>query len=461
MRSFLTVLAAGFFGAVSLAAQQPPDQSAADQQADTQKSDKSQEYLGPTILGTDKSLLAERGGKLLDFRFWGQLTGVYDSGLTPLITNTSGNLLDVGGNFGVETGFGAMGSRKWKRDQLSLEYSGNYRHYANNSYFDGIDQFLNLAYGHVVSRRVTLDLKETVGTSSLANGAYTYVALTNTDLFAVPTNELFDNRTNFLQSRVDLNWQKTARLSFSFGGEGYLVRRRSLSLAGLDGYAAHATASYRLTRKQTVGVSYVYAYYDYQRTFGNSTINAATFNYAFAASHRWEFATQLGASAVSTLGLQQISLDPAIAAIVGQNTAITQFDRTTVIPYAALRLLHRFERSSATLYGSTGVSPGNGVFLTSRENVAGFSYSYTGLRRLTAGASAAYSELSTLGQTLGKYTNYQAGIGTTYKIANATHLEFRYDYRHYTTQNDHFKKDSQRISLGVAFSPGDKPLPIW
>lgn len=443
--------------AASLSAQ---EQVLPGESASTEKSDKSQEYQGPTILGTDKSLLAQRGGKLLDFRFYAQITGTYDSDLTPVSSTSTGNLVNVGANYGEDIGFGVMGSRRWKRDRLSLEYNGAYRHYST-SYFDSVDQFLNLAYGHVLSRRFSLDLKETAGISSLANGAYTYVPLTNTDLFAVPTNELFDNRTEFLQSRVDLSWQKSPRLSFSIGGQGYLVRRRAASLAGLNGYGTHLSVTYRLTRRQSIGASYMYAYYDYQRTFGNADINVGTFNYNLAIARRWEFGSQVGASLVHTVGLQQVSVDPAIAAIVGQNIAIVQFDRSTTIPYVALRLLRRFEQSQASAYASSGVSPGDGVFLTSRQNVAGFGYSYNGLRRLTIGADAAYSELSTLGQSLGKYRNYQGGVGTTYKIVNSTHLIFRYDYRHYTTQNDIFSKNSERVSLGLAFSPGEKPLPIW
>ena len=217
-----------------------------------ESSEKPQEYQGPSILTRDKSLIGERGGRLIDFRFYGQLTGVYDSGLTPVATNSQGALVNVGADYGVEAGFGVLGSRRWKRDQLNVEYRGTYRHYANNQFFDGIDQFLNLAYGRILTRRLNLDLKETVGTTSLANGGFSYIPLTNTDLFAVPANELFDNRTNFVQSRVDLTWQKSARLSFGFGAEGFVVRRRSLALAGLDGFAAHANASYRITRRQTV-----------------------------------------------------------------------------------------------------------------------------------------------------------------------------------------------------------------
>jgi len=108
-----------------------------------------------------------------------------------------------------------------------------------------------------------------------------------------------------------------------------------------------------------------------------------------------------------------------------------------------------------------GVVPGNGVYLTSRQNAGTLQYSYTGFRRLTAGANASYNELSSVGQTLGKYTNVQGGFGVTYKLLQATHLQVRYDYRHYTTQDTAFQKDSQRVSIGLAFSPGETPLAIW
>jgi hypothetical protein len=108
-----------------------------------------------------------------------------------------------------------------------------------------------------------------------------------------------------------------------------------------------------------------------------------------------------------------------------------------------------------------GVSPGNGVYLTSRQTSATAGYSYTGYRRWTFALNSGYSELSSIGQTLGKYTNVQGGTGVTYKVGRETHIQFRYDYRHYTTQNTIYQKDSNRVSLGLAFSPGETPLAIW
>ncbi len=438
----------------------PKDPNSQDQQTQDDQAQQTT-YAGPSILSRDKGLLAERGGKLLDFRFYGEVTGIYDSGLTPVSTDSQGNLINVGGNYGVEAGFGVIGSRRWKRDRLSLEYKGSFRHYTSNSYFDGTDQFLNLAFSHVLTRRIVLDLKETVGTTSLGNGAFSYLPLTNTDLFAVPTNELFDNRTNFAQSRVDLTWQKTARLSFGFGGEGFVVRRRSLLLAGLNGYSARANVAYRLSRRQTISASYDHSYFDFQRLFGDANLDSGSLGYSIGLSRKWDFSMQAGATRVESLGLHQVSIDPAIAVLVGQSFATVTFHALSYLPSAEIRLIRRFDRSALTMSASQGASPGNGVYLTSRQTNGGADYSYTGYRKMNVGASFGYSRLSAIGQTLGTYSGYTGGLGATYKLSHDTHLQFRYDYRRYTTQNTAFQKDSQRVSIGLAFSPGEKPLAIW
>ena len=430
------------------------DQTAASAQ------EQEQTYTGPSILSRDKSLIGERGGKLIDFRFYGELTGVYDSGLTPLVISPQGTVPSFGAE-GVEVGFGVIGSKSWVHDKLSLEYRGTYRHYTNHSYFDGTDQFLNLAYSHQLSRHITVDLKETLGSVSLANGEFAYTPLTNTDLFAVPVNELFDNRTTFLQSRVDLVWQKTARLSFGLGGEGFVVRRRSFALAGLNGYSGRANVAYRLTRRQTVSANYEYTYFDFQRQFGFARMQSGSLGYSIGLSRKWDFSMQAGGIRVESSGLTQVALNPAIAAIVGQNVAVVTFSRVLYIPMIEGRLLRRFDRSSLTLSYAMGVSPGNGIYLTSRQNEGAVGYSYTGYRRLSAALTGSYGTMSAVGQTLGQLTNFQAGAGATYKLGRATHLEVRYDFRHYTTQNSFYLKNSNRVMVGLAFSPGETPLAIF
>lgn len=442
---------------------QPPPEPGADaaQPAEATQPEQAQEYGGPSIISRDSALVGERGGKLLDFRVWGALSGLYDSGLTPVTTNQAGQLVNLQGDYAVQASFGAMGSKQWTQQSLSLEYVGSYRHYSSNSKFDGTDQFLDLRYGRYLTRHLILDVKVTGGTSSLANGEFSYLPLTAIDLTTVPANDLFDNRIYYASSRAGLIWRKSARLSFSVSGQGFIVRRQAISLAGVDGYIGTVDAAYRLTRRQTLSVAYSYTQFDYQRVFGFAHVQTLSLGYAVAIARRLEASFSVGGSYAETRGLAQTVVPPAIAAIIGQSTVISNFDRFITVPYLAGTIIRRLNRAAVTVKAHSGVSPGNGVYLTSRETAVTGGYSYVGFRRWTMGANVGYSELSPLGQTLGKYRNYAGGVGATYKLNSPLHLEFRYDYRHYTTANDFFRKDSHRVSIGIAFSPGETPLALW
>src|SRR5271154_1301619 len=101
-------------------AQDQPDAGARDQQEPT--------YEGPSVLGRGSSLL-DSGGPSLEFGLFAKISGVYDSGLTPVISASAAAPFAQAG-FGVEASFGAAISRRWRRAKLSVEYRGVYRQYA-------------------------------------------------------------------------------------------------------------------------------------------------------------------------------------------------------------------------------------------------------------------------------------------------------------------------------------------
>jgi hypothetical protein len=427
-------------------AQDQPDTSSRDQQEPT--------FEGPSIISRD-SAQTDSSGKPLQFGLFTKVSAVYDSGLMPVFAPSYETPLAPQGGFGLEASVGAVVSRRWSRGKLSAEYRGSYRQYSPASLFNGWDQFFQLAYSQALARHLTLDLKNTLGTTTLANGAFTYLPVSTLDLLGLPANQLFDNRTSYLESRVDLTWLQTARLSFGLGGDGFVVRRQSLLLAGLNGSTARASVAYRLTSRQTISASYNDTYFDFQRAFGNSRLQIPALGYSAGLARHWDFSAQAGAARVQTLGLTQVALDPALAALIGESFATITFFRVSYLPVAEARLIRRFRTSSLTFDYSMGVTPGNGYYLTSRQTSATIGYSYIAGRNWELRGNTAFNELSALGQTLGKYTNMQAGVELFYNLTRTTHLDVRYDYRHYTTENAILQNDSNRVSLGLAFSMGE------
>ncbi|MGA2185141.1 MAG: hypothetical protein ABSH47_19155 [Bryobacteraceae bacterium] len=418
-------------------------------------------YEGPSILTRDSTSAGQRGGKLLDFQLWGEITGVVDNGLTPVSLNSSGQVDTQGNHYAVEGGFGASGSRRWESDQVSLDYRGSWRHYNAGGAFDGTDQFLDLQWKHRLSQHMELTVHEVGGISSLSFGQLTYFPLANTDLLGVPLNELFDNTTYFSQSAANLEWQASARLSFSVGGDGFLVRRKSPILVNTNGYRGRGDVAYRITRRQTVYLSYSWEHFDYPRSFGYSDINMAESGWSVGLGPRADFSIDGGAARVQSLGLITVALDPVVAAIVGQGYTVTTSRRDVIIPVGEARLTRRFATSALTLNGGLTVLPGDGVFLTSRALNAALGYSYVGGKRLTFSTTAGYSRMSAAGQqTIAPYDGYYAGAGMTCRLFANAHMEARYDFRRYNVAAV-ANKDESRVSLGMAISTGERPLAIW
>src|ERR1035441_5949841 len=88
-----------------------------------------------------------------------------------------------------------------------------------------------------------------------------------------------------------------------------------------------------------------------------------------------------------TLFIQNVTLDPNVSALLGFITTSALVHRVNWVPNFSGRLSKTFHRG--VLYGAGGesVSPGNGLFLTSRAATVTAGYGYTGLRRWSLGVS--------------------------------------------------------------------------
>jgi hypothetical protein len=137
------------------------------------------------------------------------------------------------------------------------------------------------------------------------------------------------------------------------------------------------------------------------------------------------------------------------------------FSNVRYLPVAEVRLIRRFKAGSLTFDYSSTVTPGDGLYLTSRQTSGAVNYSYIASRNLRARVNAGYNQLSALGQALGKYSSLQGGFQLLYKLTADTYLDVRYDYRHYSTGDAILENESNRVSLGVAFSLGETSPVTW
>jgi len=418
------------------------------------------EYGGPSILTRGQAPSTQSGEPMISFRPYVAVNGIYDSALTGILTDKQG-LATTTDAAGVEGQVGVYGYRGWKKTLVGLDYRGDYRHYSKKTYYDGTDQTLTLGLSRQLARHLQLILRETGGTYSRGYGLYNGMGFIDFSSMQIPANEIFDNRVYYLDTAADVVYQKTARLSFSGGGDGFLARRRSSALFGVSGYAARGEVAYRMSRFSTVGVDYRFTHYEFTRAFGSSDVHDVGVNYALRLSRKWELALRLGGSRLESLFLNRVAIDPVIAALTGIRTGIEASYRVHFVPDYSARLNRSFQHASLTFSYSRQVSPGNGMYLISANEAASGNFSYTGIRKWNFGANAGYGKLHPIMQVMNDYTSYYGGVGVTRQLRHDFHLIARLDARKYHVPGSTINWNPYRATVGFAYSPGDIPLSLW
>ena len=414
------------------------------------------DYLGPGILSRGAGDIGTRAGQDVDLRFFVSANGIYDTGLQPFSVDGSGQLTTVGGLFGTELGVGVYGVHKFSHGRLGLDYKGTYRHYTNGSFYDGTDNTLALGYTYQKSRRLIFDTRQTAGSVSqgTAFGAVPQV----TGSVVTPNSLLFDNQMNYLQSTLDVTYLLSEHTSLIVGGDGFGVWRKADGLIGMKGYMLHGAIQHRVTQRTTLGANYEHSHYDFPKAFGQSDINSFTGTFATQLGPSWIISVEGGVYIAEVEGLQQVAVDPEIAALLGVFSTQETFYEKRMFPQWNASLRRQFRRASLSFGYQSGISGGNGVYLTSRSDSGNASFSYTGIRKWSFSVQGGYSRLETIGQNLQPFSQITGSTGVTYALTHAIQMLARYDARHQEIINGVYLQNSYRATIGISFSPADIPL---
>ena len=205
-------------------------------------------------------------------------------------------------------------------------------------------------------------------------------------------------------------------------------------------------------------MSYQHSHYDFPKAFGQSDINSFTGIWATQLSRSWTVSLQGGAYQAEVEGLRQVAVDPVIAALLGVTSAVQTFYQKSIFPQWSVGLDRHFQHADLSFGYSQGVSAGNGVYLTSRQDSGSANFSYTATRKWSFNVNGGYTRLNGIGQNLQPYSGFTGGAGATYAITNPIHLVAEYDARRQEIVDAAFRQVSYRASIGISFSPGDIPL---
>lgn len=428
-------------------------------------------YSGPSILSRGPVGDVGARGDLLVLQPSLQLLGSYENGLYLPSMDSRGRTEGSAGSFGAAAVASLGGYHRWKQTILGLSYNGNFRHYTRNPYMDGIDQMLSLNLQHQASARTTVSVTGSGGTYSRGYGwgAMGSTPLNYGDysqgfdptLAAIPQLDLLDTRTYYAAAGADMTHQKSARLSYHIGGTAFAVRRRTRGMVELNGYSGRADVAYRVSRNSTLGVDYSFNSFRFVRGFGASDFHTVALNYSVRLDRHWTLSLRGGGYRLENLRAVRVELDPLVAAILGQSAGVEALYKVNYGTTFGANVARNFRRAGLSFRYDRGLMPGNGIFLTSRQDSAGGGYSYQGWRRLGLSIDAGWARYSTTFQDYGTYKSYTAGASASYRVARYVHVVAHASWRRYNLQGattSLSNRDSYMASIGLGFTPREMPL---
>lgn len=428
------------------------------------------QYAGPAILSRGEAPAAMTA-PTVTFAFSVSFTENYTTGLVGITPPNAQGQLPTTSSYGEGVTLGASGAHSWKHTHIGLDYSGSFYDYSSAGSYSGMSQGLSLGISHQFSRHLQFGLRESAGLFTQFPPAT--VSLNSSVPFDpsqsyIPTTDFYDNRTIYSTTQANMTYQASTRLSFDLGGVFFLNDRRSSALYGATGEGANGDVQYRLSRRTTVGGVYGFTHYSYTGSVGGAFIHTAALSLSLRLNRSEEFSFFGGAARVSSSFEQTVPIDPAILAILCPPGLVTScpltaatvtFNNVLWAPDFGLRFSKSFHRGVAYVNGGETITPGNGLFLTSRAIMASAGYGYSGLRKWNLNIGVSYVDALSLGNIQGGYGDITGTFGLSRQIVRGLSFVSSFNAAQYRSSSfSAYNRLIYTASVGLGY--GSKGIPV-
>jgi hypothetical protein len=362
-----------------------------------------------------------------------------------------------GSGFGWSAGGGVTASHLTRNTAFSLNYRGDYRRYGSSGYGSGTDQNLGLDYSVRLSRRWSTSISAGGGILLYGGGFY---SVTPNAATTVATNPL-SPETRFLNTGINFSYQQSRRLSYVFGGQFFLNDYNYAG--GLDsrGVSGLFSVVYRLTGKTSLAATYSHSYYTYSQGVGSSTLDGGSLTLSHNFAGHWQGALTAGINRTHASGTITLPVSIILAQQTVNGYMTGPYDDVSLVPSFQASLTRYLRHSAFSVSGGQGVTPGNGVFLTSRTQSLNSTYSYS-TRRSNISFGASYNHLSSIANSVSQ--TYSSGnLSASYSYVVRRHLaaDFRYDLISYGGLLNYGGVTEHRLTAGLSLSSKSIPLTLF
>lgn len=368
----------------------------------------------------------------------------------------------LGGYHGAAVDWGVLANHSYERGAFSLNYQGDYGDYAGRQGYSGANQNLSFAVSKMLTKHWSVSFSQAAG---IFKYGASYFSVQPIESNTVQTNP-YSSDTKFLSSAFTATYQQSLRLSYIFSTSYYLSRYTGYAPFGISAVTASGSAAYRLTARTTLTGTYSFSDYRYQNLGGQAQIHTvyATVSHQFL--NRWTILASAGGSRSQSSGVVDLALSQPLAQLLGTSFVAGSYNTTSYVPYFEGSLSRQIRHMNVSISGGQSITPGNGLYLASKNlNATGY-FSYT-WRLASLGFGASYYRLGSVSNSAQPYNTEALSASYGYPLARHIGLNLRYDFINYSQVNTPnlaslvpFNRDN-RFSVGIVFTSKSIPITLF
>jgi hypothetical protein len=164
---------------------------------------------------------------------------------------------------------------------------------------------------------------------------------------------------------------------------------------------------------------------------------------------------------LETTGLQSFAVSPILAILLGTPTTVEAVYLRNYAPDFNLQLRRKLNSVGLSAAYARGITPGNGVILTSVRQSGTLGVDYLARRRWSLNGTGGYDSLTGFGTEKQSYTSVFVGASVLHPIVRHLDWHARVDFHHYTFDSTGFLRNSMVFSTGLIWSPGNILEHLW
>jgi hypothetical protein len=438
-------------------------------------------YMGPAVLTRSYTLQSSQLPENVRLQYTLGASAIYDSGFSTLAPNQQGV-----GRFGSIYSWGISGRHSWKKDLVNFSYHGAWNNDPAQS-LGGYNHAFQARYSRILRRRLTFNLV-TAG-SILSQGYALQNPITNptnsladVNVAVSPSVQLYGTTTRQATVGPSLQWQKSARLSFTLGGTWFgvsydtpgfsgqtgsqapVVVTSGVGLIGSTGFQAQADVNYRLTKRITTGAYYNSTFYDYEHDIAFTSSNGVGLIFSMSLDRYTQLRLRGGINFYQNQAYTVVAIDPILAAVLGTSHGIIDSYHRNNNNEISAELARDLHRSRTVTFAYTkGLAPGNGQIFASIQQSATAGFSMRLLRQYLFSSGVGWTNLDAIGTgpLQGKYETEYFFMGLNRPVTRRAQAVFRADYRKFNITTANGTPNQLRIELGVSWSSAEGTLHLW